>query len=153
MPARKIIGAAVTTALAVGGLVATTAPADAAAHPVQITKVYVNSPGSDLPVSNTKVNAEYTVIKNTGRSTQTLTGWTLRDKANHVYKFGTFRLGPGKSVTVRNGKGRNTSTTRYWGSGYYIWNNSGGDSAILRDSRGRAVDTCSWRTVTSYKTC
>ncbi len=65
-----------------------------------------------------------------------MTGWTLRDQSNHVYKFGTFKLGPGKSVTVRNGKGTNTSTTRYWGSSYYIWNNSGGDSATLRTSTG-----------------
>jgi hypothetical protein len=93
------------------------------------------------------------VIKNTGKSTQTMTGWTLRDQSNHVYKFGTFNLGPGKSVTVRNGKGTNTSTTRYWGSSYYIWNNSGGDSATLRTSTGTSVDKCSWSTVSSYKTC
>ncbi len=153
MLARKITTAAFAAALAVGGVVATSVPAHAASHPVQITKVYVNSPGNDLPTTNAKVNAEYTVIKNTGKSTQTLTGWTLRDKSNHVYKFGTFKLAPGKSVTVRNGKGTNTSTTRYWGSGYFIWNNGGGDSATLRTSTGSLVDSCSWSTVSSYKNC
>ena len=144
--------AATASLLAIGGLGVMSTPAQAAS-PVQITKVYVNSPGSDLPTTNSKVNSEYTVIKNTGKSTQTMTGWTLRDQSNHVYKFGTFKLGPGKSVTVRNGKGTNTSTTRYWGSSYYIWNNSGGDSATLRTSTGTSVDKCSWSTVSSYKTC
>ncbi len=153
MPARKIAVSVFAAALAVGGIAASAAPAQAASHPVQITKVYVNSPGNDLPTSNAKVNAEYTVIKNNGKSTQTLTGWTLRDKSNHVYKFGTFKLGPGKSVTVRNGKGTNSSSTRYWGSGYYIWNNSGGDSATLRTSKGTTADSCSWGTVSSYKNC
>lgn len=144
--------AATASLLALGGVAMTAAPAQAAS-PIQIKKVYVNTPGSDLPVSNSKVNAEYTVIKNTGTTTKSLTGWTLRDQSSHVYKFGTFKLGPGKSVTVRNGKGTNTSTTRYWGSGYYIWNNSGGDSATLRTSTGSPVDKCSWTTVSSYKTC
>jgi len=144
--------AATASLLAVGGLAVTSAPAQAAS-PIQITKVYVNSPGADLPATNYKVNGEYTVIKNTGSTTRTMTGWTLRDESNHVYKFGTFNLGPGKTVTVRNGKGTNTSTTRYWGSGYYIWNNSGGDSATLRTSTGTSVDKCSWTTVASYKSC
>ena len=153
MLARTITTAAFAAALTVGGLAATAVPAQAASHPVQITRVYVNSPGDDRPTSNAKVNAEYTVIKNTGKTTQALTGWTLRDKSNHVYKFGTFKLGAGKSVTVRNGKGTNSSTTRYWGSGDYIWNNTGGDSATLRTSKGSLVDSCSWTTVSSYKNC
>ena len=153
MLARRLLVTAATTALAVGSLAAGSLPAEAAGNPVQITKVYVNSPGNDLPASNTKVNAEYTTIKNTGRSTATLTGWTLRDKSNHVYKFGTLKLGAGKSVTVRNGKGKNSGSTRYWGSSYYIWNNSGGDAAILRTSSGKAVDTCTWKTVASSVSC
>ena len=153
MTFRKVAACAGTaSALAIGGLAVMAAPAHAAS-PIQITKVYVNSPGADLPVTNSKVNAEYTVIKNTGTTTRTMTGWTLRDQSNHVYKFGSYKLGPGKSVTIRNGKGTNTSSTRYWGSGYFIWNNSGGDSATLRTSTGSLVDKCSWTTVSSYKTC
>lgn len=154
MLARKMIAGAAATVLAVAGFaVSTAAPAVAAGNPVTITKVYVNSPGNDLPVTNAKVNAEYTMIKNTGRATVTLTGWTLRDKSNHVYRFGAFKLQPGKTVTIRNGKGSNTGSTRYWGSGYFIWNNSGGDAAVLRTSSGTTVDSCSWKTVSSSVSC
>ncbi len=150
---RTLVSGAAVTALAVAGLATGVAPADAAGSPIKITRVYVDSPGSDLPVSNAKVNAEYTQLKNTGKSTVTLTGWTLRDKSNHVYTFGSFKLGAGKTVTVRNGKGKNTGSTRYWGSGYFIWNNSGGDAAILRNNSGKAIDSCSWKTVRSYVNC
>jgi hypothetical protein len=139
--------------LAIGGAAVLATPAEAAST-IQITKVYVNSAGSDFPVTNYKVNQEYTKIKNTGSSTRTLTGWTLRDKSNHVYRFGSFKLGAGKTVTVRNGNGTNTSTTRYWGSGYYIWNNTGGDAAILRTSAGTQIDKCAWSgSVATSVTC
>jgi hypothetical protein len=148
MFARRLL-AAVSCAAALS-FVAT--PAEAAGT-IQITKVYVNSPGSDLPPTNAKVSAEYTVLKNTGSKARTLTGWTLRDESRHVYTFGTFKLGAGKTVTIRNGKGTNTSRTRYWGSGYYIWNNRGGDSATLRTQAGTLVDKCRWKTVRSYTSC
>lgn len=126
--------------------------AQAAAPAVQITKVYYNSPGSDNR-SNTSLNAEYVVLKNTTRGKLNLSGWTLRDKSNHVYKFtGTFYLGAGKSVTIHTGKGRNSATHRYWGSRAYIWNNTG-DAAYVRNKAGRSVDSCSWRSKGSYTYC
>ena len=144
--------AAAASLLAIGGLGVMSTPAQAAS-PVQITKVYVNSPGSDLPTTNAKVNSEYTVIKNTGTSTQTMTGWTLRDQSNHVYKFGTFSLGAGKTVVLRTGKGTNSATTRFWGSSYYIWNNTG-DTAYLRNAAGTTMDSCAWTTTApGYKNC
>jgi hypothetical protein len=66
-----------------------------------------------------------------------LTGWTLRDRAGHVYRFRYIRLGPGHSVTVHTGKGDNRSGQRYWGQGYYVWNNDG-DRATLRSGSFRA---------------
>jgi len=143
-------------------VVAPAGAAQAATPRIMITKVYVNTPGADTPATNTKLNGEYIVIKNTTRATITLTNWTIRDRAStaagHIYKFtGTVRIGAGKSITIHTGRGTNTSTNRYWGrtgtSGYaYIWNNSG-DTAYLRDNAGRTVDTCTWGTVASYKTC
>jgi hypothetical protein len=44
---------------------------------------------------------------------------------------------------LHTGKGTNTTTNRYWGSGNYIWNNNG-DAAYLRNASGKAVDNCSW---------
>jgi hypothetical protein len=56
------IAAALTLALA--------SPASAA---IRITKIYFDSPGADTG-SNTSLNAEYVVIKNTGTTRKTLTG-------------------------------------------------------------------------------
>ncbi|MGC4804198.1 lamin tail domain-containing protein [Micromonospora sp. DT233] len=81
-----------------------------------------------------------------------LKSWTVRDKARHVYTFGDFRLAAGKSVYLHTGKGTNTSTDRYWGSGAYIWNNDG-DTAYLRNSAGTQIDTCSWKSSGSYTSC
>jgi Lamin Tail Domain len=53
-------------------------------------------------------------ITNTGTTTRTLTGWTVRDLANHVYTIPSFKLGAGKSVRLHTGKGTNSSTDLYW---------------------------------------
>jgi hypothetical protein len=108
---------------------------------------------ADTPVTNTKLNGEYIQIKNTTRKAVSLKGWTIRDKQSaakgHIYTFGTFTLGAGKTVTVRTGKGRNTSTTRYWGrstslgSQAYIGNNTS-DAAYLRNASRTLKDSCSY---------
>jgi hypothetical protein len=129
----------------------TAVPAQAAS-PIQLGKIQYDSPGTDSR-SNASLNAEYVVIKNTGTTSRALTGWTLRDDANHVYKFGTFTLGPGKTVVVRTGKGTNTASTRYWGMSNYVWNNTG-DKAYLRTSGGTSIDSCAWTSKGSgYKYC
>jgi hypothetical protein len=126
-------------------------PANAASA-IQFRKIQYDQPGSDTPVSNTKLNAEYVTIKNTGTTTRTLSSWTVRDLANHVYTFPSFKLGAGKSVKLHTGTGTNTSTDLYWGSGWYIWNNTG-DKAILRSSSGTLKDTCSWGDGSGVKYC
>jgi hypothetical protein len=134
------IAAALTLGLA--------APASAA---IRITKIYFDSPGADTG-SNTSLNAEYVVIKNTGTTRKTLTGWTLRDASKHVFKFPTFRLGAGKSVKVHTGKGANTLGNLYWRSSSYIWNNNG-DTATLKRSNGTVASRCSYTGAGSYKIC
>ena len=113
-----------------------------AASAVRIGTVQYDSPGSDTG-SNTSLNAEWVRITNHSSVTKTLTGWTLRDTSNHVYKFGTFKLGAGKSVRIHTGKGSNTSANRYQGRGWYVWNNTH-DKAILKNSAGTTVSTRSW---------
>ncbi len=126
-----------------------TAQASAA---IRITKIYYDSPGSDTG-SNASLNAEYVLIKNTGTRAKTLTGWTLRDAANHVFKFPTFKLGAGSLVYVHTGKGSKTAHHLYWGSGAYIWNNDG-DTARLRRRDGSLDDTCSYSGGSpGYKLC
>src|SRR5436189_202347 len=124
------------------------APASAA---IRITKIYFDSPGADTG-SNTSLNADYVVIKNTGTTRKTLTGWTLRDASHHVYKFPAFRLGAGKSVKVHTGKGANTLGNLYWRSSSYIWNNDG-DTATLKKKSGLVADKCSYTGAGSYVLC
>ena len=80
--------------------------------------MYFDSPGSDRG-SNSSLNAEYVVIKNGDNVSHSISGWTVRDKAGHVYKFGSLSLGAGKQAIIHTGDGSShtTSTSRhlYWG--------------------------------------
>lgn len=113
-----------------------------AAPAVRLTYVQYDSPGTDTG-TNRSLNAEWVRIKNFSSTRKTLSGWTLRDRQGHVYRFGTFRLGAGKSVRVHTGSGTNTATDRYWRRGWYVWNNTG-DRATLKNRAGTTVDTCRW---------
>jgi hypothetical protein len=130
-------------------------PAEAAPATVYISKVYYNSLGSDTG-SNASLNAEYVVIRNGDNVSHSVSGWTVRDAAGHVYKFGTLRLGAGKQVIVHTGKGTSyttsASTHLYWGRGWYVWNNTG-DKVILRRVDGSLKDTCSYSGGGSVKYC
>jgi len=145
----------VRTAFAAAGcaaLVAVTAMPAQAASTIQFGRIQYNSPGTDR-ATNISVNGEYVIIRNLGSTARSLTGWTVRDAQNHVYTFGTFTLGARKSVVLRTGKGTNTATTRYWGKGYHVWNNTG-DRAYLRTKAGTSMDTCSWTSAgPGYKYC
>lgn len=143
MKVRQLGAVVAAGALLLAGVTATQ-PAEAATSKLQITKVYVNAPGTDR-ATNTSVNGEYVKIKNKSRKSMNLTGYTVRDESNHVYTFGSFTLKRGKTVTVYSGKGTNTSTKRYMGQGWHVWNNSGGDSATLRNASGAKLDGCGWK--------
>jgi hypothetical protein len=125
--------------------------AQAATSQVQFRLIYYNSPGSDTG-SNSSLNAEYVTLKNVGTTSRNLTGWTIEDLAGHVYTFGSFQLGAGGKVRIHTGKGTNTSTDRYWGRSWYVWNNTG-DKARLHNSRGTWQDSCSWGSTPGYLYC
>lgn len=144
-------------ALAVGSAVLSVAtmgaaPAEAAGS-IQFRRFYYDSPGSDRG-SNTSLNAEYFDLKNVGTTTRDLSGWKVRDKAGYVYTFPTgSSLRAGYSVRVHTGKGTNSSTHKYWGRSWYVWNNTG-DAATVRNTVGTTIDSCSWGSVGSgYKNC
>lgn len=126
----------------VGGATPNPPASGPAAGSVQFTRIQYDSPGTDNG-SNTSLNGEWVKLTNKTRSTMSLKGWTVRDASNTVYTFGTFSLGAGKSITVRTGRGSNGSTYRYWGRRSYVWNN-GGDTATLRTSAGKTIDSCRW---------
>jgi hypothetical protein len=119
---------------------------------VVIHEIYYNSPGSD-DGSNKSLNAEWIQLHNVTSHSISMTGYTVRDVVGHVYTFGTYTLGAGKSVKIHTGSGTNSPTDRYWNHGWYIWNNDM-DTATLKGAKGGTLDTCSYNNSgTSYKIC
>lgn len=141
MHTRTVIASLVALTATLGAGLAIAAPAQAAGA-ITFSHIQYNSPGSDTR-SNSSLNAEYVRLHNNSSKNIAMKGWTVRDAQGHVYTFGTYTLHTGASVTLHTGKGTNTSTNRYWGSGNYIWNNTG-DTATLKNSPGTKIDVCKW---------
>ena len=122
-------------------------PASAAAVPVvYIHEIQYSPAGPDVPVTTAKLNGEWVLLTNTTGKSVTLTNWTLRDKANHVYRFSSFVLKAHKSVEIHTGTGKNSATNLYWGhkppkSTSYVWNNSGKETATLKNASGKTIDS------------
>jgi hypothetical protein len=143
---RATVGALIALLLAVwAALGAGTEAADASSS-VRFSSGRFDSIGSDKG-SNSSLNGEWITIKNYGSKAVALKGWKVKDAANHTYTFGSFTLKAGKSVTLYTGKGTNSSTKRYWGQSWYIWNNTG-DTAYLKNASGSTVDTCKGKGLT-----
>lgn len=140
---RILVGSVVAAVAAAGAVVGTQASAGAAAPAVRIVKVQYDSPGTDTR-TNASLNAEWVALRNTTAARVTVSGWTLRDAQNHVHQLGSLTIAPRATVYLHTGRGTNTAVHRYWGSGNYVWNNTG-DKAVLRDKAGRLLQTCSWR--------
>jgi len=140
---RRLFAYGVATLGAAAALSATLGTAaQASSSPVVIHEIYYNSPGSDRG-SNSSLNAEWVELHNPSARAVSLTHWTLRDKAHHVYKFGNYSLKAHGYVKVHTGKGSNTPANRYWGHSWYIWNNNG-DAATLENSGGTVQSRCSY---------
>jgi hypothetical protein len=79
---------------------------------VTISKVH---PVSQSRVASRAANEEYVVLRNTGGSAVLLDGYYLRRKVS-TYPFppGTQIL-PGRTLTIRIGKGVATPLVQYWG--------------------------------------
>jgi hypothetical protein len=118
---------------------------------IRIARIYFDSPGADTG-SNASLNAEWIRLKNTGSKGRRLTGWTIRDASGHTYRFGTFTLHAGTTVTVHTGSGSNSSGHRYWRLNNYAWNNTG-ETARLRNTAGTLIDRCSYSGAGSSVAC
>jgi hypothetical protein len=126
-------------------------PAQALAA-IKIHKIQFDPAGADYG-SNASLTAEYIVIKNTGSARVGIGGWTIRDIANHVYRFPAgYRIGAGAKLTLHTGSGTNRFGHVYWRQGWYVWNNDG-DTARLRKSSGSLADTCSYSGAGSSVLC
>jgi hypothetical protein len=143
---------AAATVLAASAVVATPAQAASSTSGAAITAIYFDSPGSDTG-RNSSLVGEWASIRNTTRTTRTLTHWTLRDKSNHVFTFPTFTLRAGATVKVHSGKGTKSSTNLYYNKAWYVWNNTG-DTAYLRNASGKTIHTCGYTKASApRKTC
>lgn len=149
----RLVSAAVA-AFAAAATLGTALPAQAAAPALQIVKIYYDSPGADRR-SNSSLNAEYITLLNTTKRAIALEGWSVRDKTGYTYEFGAdVVLGAKKRITVRTGQGGDGTSGVYWNRKQYVWNNDR-DSAYVRDAKGKAVDSCSYKASTraAYVAC
>lgn len=109
------------------------APATAS---VDISAVNFDAPDND----HNNLNGEWVQITNSGATSVSLDGWTLSDEGvKHLYRFPTFSLDPGASVTVYTGCGSNSASCLYWCEPQAVWNNDG-DVATLKDAQGNIID-------------
>ncbi|MFE4373919.1 lamin tail domain-containing protein [Streptomyces sp. NPDC056835] len=133
--------------LAAGALVGAAAlPASATGHQaprpsVVLGKIQYDSPGRDTG-SNRSLNGEWVEVTNKSRRAVNLDGWPLSDRDGNRYTF-DLRLAGRSTVGVHTGDGRDTRTAVYQDNRSYIWENRG-DTATLRNDRGRKVDSESW---------
>jgi hypothetical protein len=88
------------------------------------------------------LNAEWVEVKNTGRHSVNLRGWTLSDREGNRYRFKNLRLQGHSTVRVHTGFGHDSRRDVYQDRRHEVWDNS--DTATLRNDRGRVVDTESW---------
>lgn len=145
VPRARFLVALLTMLLVATSLLAAPPAAEAAVKkPLDIVKIHYDPAGRDHS-KNSGYTKEYIQVKNTGKKTLNLTGYVLRDNGPQRFTFpkGT-TLKPGKTLTIRSGKGSNTSTTLYWGKSSYIWNNTG-DTARLHSSKGTLLESCAYK--------
>ena len=95
----------------------------------------VDPEGNDMQ----HLDQEYVCFENRGGLAADMTGWHVKDLADHTYTFSSFTLSPGALVRLRTGKGQNTATDLYWGLTMAIWNNDH-DTVLLYDSAWVLVD-------------
>jgi hypothetical protein len=134
----------IVTALAAAGITLTGAvPARAAEPALRFHDTQYDSPGRDHR-TDASLNAEWIALINTGSAAVDLTGWRVVDRTR-TYTFGDVTIAArGGRVWLHTGRGTDTATHVYWGSGNYVWNNTG-DTATLLNRAGVAHDTCTWQ--------
>lgn len=108
---------------------------------VIIATIRYDGPGNDVVYND----SEYVLLRNNGTGTADVGHWTLTDEANHVVTIPSgYIIQPGGELRVYSGSGDNTADRYFAGFGQAIWNNSGGDTATLRDASGQVVATYSY---------
>jgi hypothetical protein len=147
-----VVTALLAAAMTFGLTMASGASAQATTYRMQIYEIWYNSPGPDYG-GNVSLNNEWVKLHNTSGVSISLAHWTLRDKAGHVFVFGSYTIKAHGYVTIHTGHGSGTQTDRYWNHSWYIWNNTG-DTAILRNQHGITIGSCTYKgTAQGYVYC
>ncbi|MFK0237324.1 lamin tail domain-containing protein [Streptomyces vinaceus] len=144
---RRVLSAFLAAGALVGAAALPAAAADnhgrdhrGAKSSIVIGDVQYDSPGRDR--SARALNGEWVEVKNTGRNSVNLRGFTLTDRQGNRYQFKDFRLDGRSSVKVHTGQGRDTRHDVYQDRHHQVWDER--DSATLRDNRGNVLDSDSW---------
>ena len=139
---RRTLPGIVTALVAVTGATAAAGPARAAEPVPRFLDTQYDSPGTDTR-TDASLNAEWITLVNEGPTAIDLKGWKVAD-ASRTYAFGNVTIAArGGKVRLHTGKGVDTATQVYWGSGNHVWNNTG-DTATLVDRAGKVRDVCVW---------
>ena len=100
-----------------------------------VATVHADADGPD----GDNLNDEYVVLENRGNRTVDLSGYVLRDEANHAYTVPDgVELRPGERLTLFTGNGDATDDSLYWGASSPIWNNDG-DTVYVETPNGTTV--------------
>lgn len=101
---------------------------------IYLVELHYDAAGND----NENLNDEYVVLGNKGDIPVDMTGWTIKDEANHIFTFPIFVLEPDRTVTIYTGPGKDTESDLYWDSKGAVWNNDG-DTLYLRTADGELI--------------
>lgn len=134
--------AVASTVAAVVGMATVPLPAMAAST-VVLSGIQYDPAGTDTR-TNAHLNQEFFTIRNLSTRPRNLSGFRVKDVANHTYVFPSGYVLAGRTTAIiRTGRNRNTATTLYWNQGNYIWNNTG-DTARFQTPAGVTFDWCSY---------
>ena len=92
---------------------------------------------------NLNLNDEFAAIKNMGTDSLNLYGWTVKDSATNIYKFGSYIFLPGSTIYLFTGSGEDEEGRFYWDSPRPVWNNDH-DTLYLRDKDGLLIEIYSY---------
>ncbi|WP_326593335.1 lamin tail domain-containing protein [Streptomyces sp. NBC_01294] len=110
---------------------------------IVIGGVQSDGPGRSNDRSNRALNGEWVEVKNTGRHSVNLRGFTLTDRDGNRATAATtsaWTAVPASGSTT--GEGRGSRHDVYQDRRQQVWDER--DSATLRDNRGKVIDTESW---------
>lgn len=84
------------------------------------------------------LNDEYLVLRNSCTNPVNMTGWSIQNKHNQIFKLPDFTIQPKEKVWIRSGSGNDNQTDIYMGISKPFWTNSG-DTFIMLNSENQIV--------------